>query len=73
MTPEDVLANELRKELDARVSAWKREREQLQGAQARIAELDQLIAFAEEERETFKVARRSTRPAEETPPAGAKR
>lgn len=61
MTPEDRIGKELRAELDARVSAWKAERAQLQKAAERIAELDALIAYAEGEREAFKVAPRSER------------
>jgi len=58
-TPEDLIAIELRTELDARLAAWKTERAQLQNAADRIAELDALIAFAEDEsRQTFKVASR---------------
>jgi len=47
MTPEDVLAKELRGEIDARVSVWKAERAQLQRAVERIAELDALLAIAD--------------------------
>lgn len=61
MTPENVIAKELRAELDARLNAWKRERADLSKAAARIAELDTLIAFAEADREQFKVAPRSER------------
>lgn len=52
--PEDRIAVN---SLDARLIAWKAERAQLQNAADRIAELDALIAFAEdEERRMFKVA-----------------
>jgi len=47
MTPEDVLAKELRGEIDARVRVWKDERRQLEKAVARIAELDALLALAD--------------------------
>lgn len=56
-TPEDIVATELRNELQARVNAWKAEREQLTKAAARIAELDALIAFAEDDKKAeFRVA-----------------
>jgi len=51
MTPEDVLAKELRGEIDARVRTWKEERRQLEKAAARIAELDALLALADVESE----------------------
>lgn len=58
-TPEDKIARSLRNDLDARIGAWKAEREQLLKAQERLAELEALIAFAEDEsRQTFKVASR---------------
>lgn len=58
-TPEDKIARSLRNDLEARIGAWKAEREQLLKAQERIVELDALIAFAEDEsRQTFKVASR---------------
>lgn len=58
-TPEEIIARRLRNEIDAQVGAWKAEREQLLRAQERIAELDALIAYAEDEsRQTFKVASR---------------
>lgn len=41
------VSTELHRELQARISAWKAEREQLLKAQDRIAELDELIAEAE--------------------------
>lgn len=56
-TPEDVIAKTLRQELDMRLYAWKAERERLLQAAERIAELDALIAYAEDEtRQLFKVA-----------------
>ena len=47
MTPEDLIAKELRGEIDARVNTWKEERRQLEKAAARIAELDALLAYAD--------------------------
>ena len=47
MTPEDIIAKELRGEIDARVRIWKDERRQLEKAVARIAELDALLAVAD--------------------------
>jgi hypothetical protein len=65
-TPEDKIAAELRIELEARIQAWETERQQLQLASARIAELDALIAFARDDNRTqFRVAPR-VRP--ESPP-----
>lgn len=59
-TPQDVMARELRNELDARVNQWKAERERLLQAPARIAELDALIAYAENDTRTeFPVAPRT--------------
>ncbi len=57
-TPEDTIAQEMRNELEARLAAWKREREQLLIATARIAELDGLIAAAEVEAPVIKIAPR---------------
>ena len=51
MTPEDILAKELRGEIDARVGVWKEERRVLQAAATRIAELDALIALADDSTE----------------------
>jgi len=47
MTPEDLIAKELRVEIDARIRIWKDERRQLEKAVARIAELDALLALAD--------------------------
>lgn len=51
-TPEDHIAAELRQELDARVITWKAQRAQLIRATTRIAELDGLIAYAEDSART---------------------
>jgi hypothetical protein len=63
-TPADVMARELRNELEARINQWKAERTQLLQAQTRIAELDALIAYAEDGTKTeFRVAPRPVREA----------
>lgn len=60
--PADVVARELRSELEARIASWEAERTQLLKAPARIAELDALIAFAKDDAKTeFRVAPRPTR------------
>lgn len=65
-TPADKLAVELRNEIEARIQSWKNERDSLLLAPARIAELDRLIAFAEDPANTqFRVA-----PRPPTPPIG---
>lgn len=48
-TAEQILAQTIRDELDVRLEGWRRERETLMGAMARIAVLDGLIALAERE------------------------
>lgn len=55
---EDKLAQELRDEVESRIRSWKTERAALLLAQTRIAELDALIAFAETETPTIKIAPR---------------
>lgn len=61
-TPEDVIARDLGVHLEEKLSLWKAERRRLQGATERIAELDALIAYAEDEsKQTFKVAPPSRR------------
>jgi len=54
-TPEDIIAKEMRAELEARLNAYKDERARLLLAQDRIIELDQLIAFIDSEPATVKV------------------
>lgn len=61
VTAEDTLALELRNEMEARLSSWKNERERLILAPLRIAELDELIALAEKNDATVKVAPRPTK------------
>lgn len=51
-TAEDLIAVELRQELEVRLAAWKPERERLSSAVARIAELDALIDSAEDNTRT---------------------
>lgn len=58
MTAEDVVALELRNELESRISAWEAERDRLLASAVRLVELDQLIAVAKGESPTFKVAPR---------------
>jgi hypothetical protein len=61
MTPEEQLALELRRELAARVNGWKGERAELLQAATRIAELDALIAYAEDpDRTSYRVAPRES-------------
>lgn len=58
LTPEDHIAQELRSELEARISSWKRERAELLKAADRISQLDALIAIAEADTTTVKIAPR---------------
>lgn len=70
-TPEEHIAQQLRDELQARIGAWKAEREQLLRASVRIAELDALIALAEDDTKTeFKVAPRPCPTPLPAPPDG---
>lgn len=72
-TPADQIAQELRNEIEARLNAAKRERDQLAGAAARIAELDAFIAYLEDETRTeFRVAPRPA-PRLETQPEATPR
>lgn len=60
--PEDAIATILRESIEERISMWKAERRKLQRATERLAELEALIAFAEDEtKQTFKVAPPSSR------------
>lgn len=62
-TPEDKIAADLRSEIEARLASWKAERGQLQKAAERMAELDALIAFADDDTKTqFRVAPREAQP-----------
>lgn len=68
-TPQELIANELRAELQSRIRGWKSDREQLSKAAARIAELDELIAYAESQaKQDFSLTEPSTEesPAEES-------
>lgn len=58
-TPAEVIAKELRSEAEARLSTYKAELRQLQGAAARIAELQALIAYLETDTDTIPIARRA--------------
>lgn len=58
MAAEDVIASELRDELEARLRSWRNERTALLLAPLRIAELDALIATAEQDATTIKIAPR---------------
>lgn len=64
-TPAEIIGRELRNEAEARLRAFKREREELLKAPARIAELDALIAYLEADADTVRIARR---PPPEVPP-----
>jgi hypothetical protein len=71
MTPEDIIAKELRGEIDARVRIWKDERRQLEKAVARIAELDALLAVADVDSE--RQVRVAAREIEESEPVRRER
>jgi hypothetical protein len=61
MARDSILA-EIHTEVQVRIDGWKREIEQLQKAAARIAELEEMIAGAEEELETLHVRKPALRP-----------
>ena len=71
MTPEDLIAKELRVEIDARIRIWKDERRQLEKAVARIAELDALLAVADVDSE--RQVRVAAREIEESEPVRRER
>lgn len=61
-TAEEKIAQELRNELEARINGWKAERAIIIASQGRLAELDALIAAAEDNTKTsFTVAPRPKR------------
>lgn len=49
MTPDEVFDEEIGSEIQVRIRTWKAERATLEKAAIRIAELDALIAHAEEQ------------------------
>lgn len=59
----DAIVNELVAETRARIAQWQTEREQLQKAAGRIAELDQMIDGAEAELESLFIRKPQLRPA----------
>jgi hypothetical protein len=66
----DSIFQEITAEIQSRVRGWERERAELLRAPARIAELEEMIAGANEELESIFQRKPSLRPAPVTPTRG---